>query len=104
MMTNFEIRREGNCVTVAPATDVVASLVGELRPAMRDLVRSGVRQMVLDLGRAEMVDSTGIGLMLSAFNSISAAGGEFSVVGASREILELLRTMRVQQHFPVSGR
>jgi hypothetical protein len=42
--------------------------------------------------------------MLSAFNSISAAGGGFSVVGASREILELLRTMRVQQHFPVSGR
>jgi anti-sigma B factor antagonist len=71
---------------------------------MRDLVRSGIRAMVMDLGHAEMIDSTGIGLMLSAYNSLSAVGGTFSAVNASAEMLELLRTMRVQQHFTVSGR
>jgi len=103
-MASFEVLREKDCATVAPTGDVVASSVSELRPAMRDLVRSGIREMVLDLGRAEMIDSTGIGLMLSAYNSLSAAGGKFSVIHASTEMVELLRTMRVQQHFQVSGR
>ena len=103
-MASCEVSRGKDCATVAPAGDVVASSVAELRPAMRDLVRSGIREMVLDLGHAEMIDSTGIGLMLSAYNSLSASGGKFSVIHASAEMLDLLRTMRVQQHFEVSGR
>jgi anti-sigma B factor antagonist len=103
-MANFEIRRESGFAKVVPAGNVVSSLVPELRPAMRDLLRSGVREVVLDLEHVEMMDSTGIGLLLSAYNSISGLGGTFAVVGASDEIVELLRTMRVHQHFSVSGR
>ena len=103
-MADFEIRREGDRATVAPEGDVVASSVAELRPAMRNLLRSGVREIVFDLGRAEMMDSIGIGLLFSAYNSLSQAGGKFSVTGASAEMLELLRSLRVNQHFGVSGR
>lgn len=103
-MANFEIRRDGVRATVIPAGDVVASAVETLRPAMRDLVRSGVRELVLDLGRAEMMDSMGIGLLLSGYNSLEKAGGKFSVVEAAPEILELLHSMRIHQHFPVAGR
>jgi anti-anti-sigma factor len=103
-MTEMEIRVEEGTAVVAPAGDLLASCVPELRTAMRDLVRSGVREMVVDLDRAAMIDSTGVGLLLSAFNSIKAAGGAFSVIHASDEILELFRTMRMHQHFPVSGR
>jgi len=103
-MANFEIRRDSSCATVIPAGDVVASSVPELRPAMRDLVRSGVREMVFDLGHAEMIDSIGIGLLLSSYNSMSKAGGTFSIVQASDQVLDLLRTMCVHRHFSVSGR
>ena len=103
-MATFEIRRESDCATVVPTGDVVASSVRELRPAMRDLVRSGVHEMVFDLSQTQMIDSTGIGLLLSAYNSISKTGGKISVVQASAEILDLLRTMRIHQHFSVSGR
>jgi len=103
-MANFEIRRESDCATVVPTGDVVASSVRELRPAMRDLVRSGVREMVFDLSETQMIDSTGIGLMLSAYNSMCKMGGKFSVIQASAEVFDLLRAMRLQQHFSVSGR
>jgi len=103
-VANFEIRRKAGCAMVIPAGDVVATSVSELRPAMRDLLRAGVQDMILDLAHAEMLDSTGIGLLLAAYNSISKAGGTFSVVKASDEIVELLRSMRVHQHFSVSGR
>lgn len=103
-MAKSEIRRDGDCATVVPAGDVVASSVLELRPAMRDLARSGVREMVVDLGRTEMIDSTGIGLLLAAYNSMAKLGGAFRIVQASAEVLDLLRAMRLHQHFSVSGR
>jgi len=103
-MPEFEIQQEGNLARVAPGGDVLASSMSGLRPAMRDLVRSGVREIVVDLAATSMIDSTGVGLLLAAFNSMQAAGGKFSIVHASDEILELLRTMRMHQHFSVSGR
>jgi anti-anti-sigma factor len=103
-MTELEVRREGGATVVTPTGNLLASSVPQLRTAMRDLVRSGVREMVVDLERTTMVDSAGLGLLLSAYNSIHAAGGGFSVVHACDEILELFRSMRIHQHFGVSGR
>ena len=99
----FEVQREGDRVVVATRGDVVASGASELRPALCDLVRSGVRNLVIDLSATTMVDSSGLGLLLSAFNSVRAVGGAFSVVNASPELLDLFRTLRINQHFPVSG-
>jgi len=101
---NFEIRREGETAVVAVHGDIVATSVPELRPALRDLVRSGARDIVVDLAQTAMIDSTGLGLLLSAFNSLSKVQGKFQVVHASDEIRELFRTMRIHQHFPVGGR
>jgi anti-anti-sigma regulatory factor len=50
-----------------------------------------------------MVDSTGIGLLISAHNSLKKAGGDLTVIHASKDILDLFRTMRIHQHFSVSG-
>jgi anti-anti-sigma regulatory factor len=50
-----------------------------------------------------MVDSAGIGLLISAHNSLKKAGGELTVIQVSKDILDLFRTMRIHQHFSVSG-
>ena len=47
-MAEFEVKRQGDAVVVAPGGDVLSSSVPQMRVAMRDLVRSGVREMVFD--------------------------------------------------------
>src|ERR1039457_1874623 len=94
---NFEIRREGETAVVRTHGDVVASSVPELRPALRDLLRSVLRDMVVDLADTTMIDSTGLGLLLSAYNSLSKVQGKLAVVNASDEILDLLRTLRIDR-------
>ena len=101
---SFELRREGETTVIVPGGDIVATSVPELRPAMRDLVRSGGRSLVVDLVATSMVDSTGLGLLLSAYNSLRQVDGRFAVINASAELLELFRTMRIHQHFQVTGR
>ena len=46
---------------------------------MRDLVRSGLREMVVDLADTSMIDSSGLGLLLSAYNSLRRVDGRFAV-------------------------
>jgi len=101
---NLQMSHEGETTVVAPDGDVVASSVPELRPALRDLVRSGSRSVVVDLAAATMVDSTGLGLLLSAYNSLQQVEGKFAIVNASEELLELFHSLRIHQHFPVSGK
>ena len=101
-MTNTLITWKEQGALVQPAGDVVAALVPELRSALREALAKGARQMTIDFAQVAMVDSTGLGLLISAHNSISKAGGKLAVIHASKEILELFRSMRIHQHFSVS--
>jgi len=88
---------------VHPAGDVVAASIGELRREMQRMVSAGVREMTVDLTGVRMMDSRGIGLLISAHNSLHKLGGTLAIVHASKDILDLLRTMRIHQHFSVTG-
>jgi anti-sigma B factor antagonist len=98
------VTREDNKAVVRPAGDsIVAASLAELRLKMRGAVEEGVRELVLDLTDVRIVDSSGIGLLISAYNSLRKVGGHLAVIHASAEILDLFRTMRMHQHFSVSG-
>ena len=101
-MTNTVVTRKEQAAIVHPAGDVVAALVPELRSALRGALASGVREITIDFSRVRMVDSTGLGLLISAHNSISKVGGKLAVIHASQEILGLFRSMRIHQHFSIS--
>jgi anti-sigma B factor antagonist len=70
---------------------------------MRGIVEAGVRDLVVDLTDIHIVDSSGIGLLISAYNSLRKVGGKLAVIHASADVLELFQTMRMHQHFSVSG-
>lgn len=100
----IEVTREDTKAVIRPVgEDIVAARVPELRSKMRGAVAEGVREMVLDLVNVQMVDSTGIGLLIAAHNSLSKLGGRLAVINVSAEILDLFQTMRMHQHFSVSG-
>jgi anti-anti-sigma factor len=82
----------------------VAAILPELRNSMRDIVVEGVREVVIDLADVRMVDSSGIGLLISAHNSLRKAGGRLAVINASEDLLQLFQTLRMHQHFSVSGK
>jgi anti-anti-sigma factor len=99
-----QVRKEENRVVVQPSGDtIVAATVPELRAQVRDIVDRGVRDLVIDLAGVRMVDSSGIGLLIAAHNSMRKLGGQLAVIHASNDLLELFRSMRMHQHFSVSG-
>ena len=101
MQTSVE--RLEDKVIVQPAEDLVGAGVSELRATLRDIAGECVGDLVLDLRQVRMIDSSGIGLLVAAHNSMRRQGGRLSVVHAPADILHLMRSMRIHQHFSVSG-
>lgn len=96
-----EIERRGSEAIVKPSEDIVASSVREFRQELQSLVEEGAKELVIDLAGIRMVDSVGLGLLIATHNSVSKAGGKLTITNASKEIHDLLRTMRLDQHFEV---
>jgi anti-anti-sigma factor len=102
-MNKQEKTQEVSAAVVQPEGDLVAARLPPLRSKLQEMLGAGMVHLTLDLAAARMVDSAGIGLLISAHNSLKKAGGELTVIHASNDILALFRTMRIHQHFSVSG-
>jgi anti-sigma B factor antagonist len=101
-MADTVVAREDKKAVVSPASDIVAGAAPQLRAALRELLEQGVCDIVMDLTNVRMVDSTGLGLLVSTYNSLRKINGQFSVIAVSPEILKFFQTMRLSQHFSIS--
>jgi anti-anti-sigma factor len=101
-MKDEMVSKDGSTAVLQPEGDLVAAKLPALRSTLREMVGAGVLHLTVDLARTQMVDSAGIGLLISAHNSLKKAGGALTVTHASKDILDLFRTMRIHQHFSVS--
>jgi anti-sigma B factor antagonist len=70
---------------------------------MRRIVEEGVKDLSVDLADVRMVDSSGIGLLISAHNLLHKVGGQFALIRPSPELMDLFKAMRMHRHFTVSG-
>jgi anti-sigma B factor antagonist len=72
-----------------------------LRERLIELIDRGARDVVVDLGRVEFLDSTGLGVLVGALKRLRAAGGSFSLVCAKEPLLKIFRITALDQVFPL---
>ncbi|SCL22645.1 anti-anti-sigma factor [Micromonospora pallida] len=87
-------------VVLTPGGDIDALVVDVLREALAAAL-SGDRDVVLDLCRVGMLDSTGLGLLVRAHREARQQGRSFCLVAPSRFVLTVLHTMRLESVFLV---
>jgi anti-anti-sigma factor len=102
-LMNNEAKPGEITAVLQPEGDLVSPKLPAVRERLREMVASGIVHLTIDLAGTQMVDSAGIGLLISAHNSLKKTGGELTVIHASKDIMDLFRTMRIHQHFAVSG-
>jgi anti-anti-sigma factor len=103
-MPLLQIERQGTRTVIAPGGDLTSSTTPVLRPEVQSLLADGAKELVFDLASTRMVDSQGIGLLIATHNSLAAIGGHLEVVNVSTDVLSLLRAMRLDRHFSITGR
>lgn len=103
-MTSYTIKRHDKECQVTLEGDLTASLVPELQTALKQQLDQSAGNIVFDLSKTEVLDSSGIGLMIAASNSLARRQGCLRVCGVSQNILRLLQSMRLVSRLNATGR
>ena len=84
--------------------DLTAVLVPELQAGLQEMTKNGARELVFDLSETAMLDSSGMGLLIAAANSLAPAGRQVRVTNVRPDIFRLLQSMRLTARLNVSGK
>jgi anti-anti-sigma factor len=97
-----EIITDGPKATVKLTEDVTATTEKGIRQSLKELLSGGVTEVIVDLAAVRIVDSVGIGLFISAHNSLRKIGGALVLINTSKDLVDLFTNMRLNQHFTIT--
>lgn len=72
-----------------------APVSSELRRNVQSRLVRGERRILLDLSRLSSIDAAGVGELIGAFNTTTAAGGVLEIAHPRRHVRQLLHTVGV---------
>jgi anti-sigma B factor antagonist len=61
-----------------------------IRNAVRDVLQSGPKNIVLNLGDINYIDSSGVGELVSTYTTVVNSGGQLKLLNLTKKIRELL--------------
>ena len=71
----------------------------ELRPALDALVDEGAKLVTVDLSTLRLIDSSGVGAIVSLFKRLREAGGDLRVTGLRDQPLAIFQLLRLDRVF-----
>ncbi|HUY82838.1 MAG TPA: STAS domain-containing protein [Acidobacteriaceae bacterium] len=72
-----------------------------LRDAVRDLLAKGSKNILLNLGDVNYIDSSGIGELVSAYTTARNQGGELKLLNLTKKVHDLLQITKLYTVFDV---
>jgi anti-sigma B factor antagonist len=73
--------------------------VPDIRPVIEKIVQAGTTKVALDLENLEVIDSSGIGAIVSLFKRVRSMGGDVKIVGVRGQPREILRLLGLERAF-----
>ena len=76
-----------------------ALTAAELRPIFDKLVSDRRPRVVVDIAGVTMIDSSGVGAIVSLYKRVKADGGQVQVVGAKDQPLAVFKLLKLDRVF-----
>ena len=73
----------------------------KLRERISELLDGGIGAVVVDLGRVDFMDSTGLGVLVGGFRKSRTVGASFGVVCGKESLLKIFRITGLDQVLPL---
>lgn len=73
----------------------------QLRDTLKEMVAKGQKQILLNLGDVNYIDSSGLGELVSAYTSVKNAGGELKLLNLTKKVHDLLQITKLYTVFDV---
>jgi len=100
--TNFSVTiRQAGAISLLDVSGRLTSYeTGALRETISYLLKQGRKNIVLNLGALQYLDSSGIGELARIYVSVVKVSGQMKVVGLSPKVEEILKITQLYQVFP----
>lgn len=100
---NYSRTDEDDATTLRIRGELDALSASELRPMLDALVQDQRRNITVDLSELRMVDSSGVGALVSLYKRVRAYGGEVSFRGVTAQPLVIFKLLRLDVVFGLSA-
>ena len=74
-----------------------------LRTTVKELISSGHRKILLNLGDVDYIDSSGIGELVAAYTTVRSASGELKLMQLTKRVKDLIQITRLFTVFDVQS-
>jgi anti-sigma B factor antagonist len=86
--------------------EIRSSLIGEeeideLRDAVSDFIEQGNKKLIIDLSRVGIINSIGIGALISSYTSFTRNGGEVILTGVNKSIKNVFIITKLSEVFEI---
>ncbi|MFT4605186.1 MAG: anti-sigma B factor antagonist [Rhodothermales bacterium] len=100
---NYNIDEQYNCVVLTLKGNVMGGPDGsKLHDTLHELKEAGKTNIVADLGKVKFMNSSGLGMLISAMTTMRNAGGDLRLAKVADRIQSLLvitKLITVFKHF-----
>ena len=100
---NFSRIDDGTTTTLRIRGELDALSAPELRPLIDDLVESGRRDIMVDLSGLRLIDSSGVGALVSLYKRIRAQTGGVRFTGVTAQPLVIFKLLRLDEVFGLTA-
>jgi len=96
-----EIIVNETAVTLIPSEDIVSNKACALSQDISKVI-DNYAQVIIDMRFVTLIDSTGIGLIISAQNKLHKRDAKLKLTNVSDDILTMFKIMRLDKHLYVN--
>ncbi len=102
MSVKLTNRKVGDVVVIdAQGRITLGEGASTFRDAIRELIASGEKKIVLNLADVSYIDSSGIGELVSGFTTVTNHGGQLKLLNLTKRIKDLLQITKLYTVFEV---
>jgi anti-sigma B factor antagonist len=70
-----------------------------LHEKVKDLITRDIKNIVLDLDNVKLINSIGIGIIMTCWSSVQKVGGQLKLTNAAEKVYDILTIMELDQFF-----
>jgi len=99
---NHTVVQESDGAVLRVRGELDALSCPELRPVLDALVEEKKRAITVDLSELRLIDSSGVGALVSLYKRVRAHGGEVRFIGVTAQPLVIFKLLRLDRAFELS--
>ena len=96
---NFLRTDNGNSTVFLIGGELDALTAPELKDSFDALVAEGRDPITIDLSQLRLIDSSGVGAIVSLYKRLRAAGGDLEISGVNGQPLAIFKVLRLDRVF-----